>query len=408
MGQFSDDWLWAVGEIQANTAGAATPTAVFDRAVLAYSNAQWDDARALFEQAAQSEPLEWQARAGLGFALLELGRDEDALEQFDARLAAHPEDEVALFGKAVALHRLGKRAVAHAAYMRLAASGSRNPELLANLICTADDAAQVDQQCRRLLSVDPEAREGLVGLATAALAREEYDDAVGLFRRITAEWPDGFETWYNLGVALHRSGRETEAADAYRTAIRVDPDRLQAHLNLGALLERAGDLDGAILVYQDALRALPESPELWDRLGRLRFAREDFGGAAAAFERSAAVSRSAAAYANAAVAHYHDGRIQAALEGFRRALEVNAACSEALSGLAAIAAAEGDAPHAFDYWRAAAAAGAVDANLSFNIGCLLHQSGDHDRSAECFRAAIAAEPSIASDLMQLMRAMEMQ
>ena len=45
---------------------------------------------------------------GSGLALMQLGQNEKALEAFEAALADAPTEDRALFGKAVALHQLGK------------------------------------------------------------------------------------------------------------------------------------------------------------------------------------------------------------------------------------------------------------------------------------------------------------
>ena len=62
-----------------------------------------------------------QARSNHGFALLGLGQATLALADFEAALAAKPDNDEAIFGRGLALEALGRRAEAAAAFKELLA-----------------------------------------------------------------------------------------------------------------------------------------------------------------------------------------------------------------------------------------------------------------------------------------------
>src|SRR5690349_3641320 len=68
----------------------------------------FDQAARAFETAISLDQKLWQAHTGRGLSLLHLGQPEKALPHFEQALRASPGQDRTLFGKAVALHQLGK------------------------------------------------------------------------------------------------------------------------------------------------------------------------------------------------------------------------------------------------------------------------------------------------------------
>ena len=320
-----------------------------------------------------------------------------------------------MFGRAVALQLLKRQDEAHAIYRRLQKRNGINIELLQNLVSTSPDAAAGEEYCRRLHEMDRHAAPALAGLAAAALGHREYEKALQLYTDLTAEAPDSHEAWFNLGVALQQSSRDSEAVDAYRRAIQIAPSSQQAYVNLGVALQRSGDLNGAVEAYRYAQKVAPQSPEpvwneaqAWLAIGRVDFDRGDFPPAAEALYRSAELSPSAAGYANTGIAYYSAGQTQHAARAFELALGVDPACAEALKGLTVIAIENSDALRAVDCWRRLASCGVSDTDLAFNLGCLLQQAGDDEHAAEFYGAAVEAQPGFVDALVNLGHALEAQ
>jgi len=148
-------------------------------------------------------------------------------------------------------------------------------------------------------------REGtpqdLLDQASAAHRDGRFEEAIGLYRRLAATFPEVAELHVNMGVALRLSGRPDEAVAAfdraldlapvqtgihfnrgnaltdldrlgeaeaaYRAALEMTPDFLPAVTNLGDLLTRRASHTEAVELYDGALAAAPGHPELLNNLG---------------------------------------------------------------------------------------------------------------------------------------------
>ena len=74
----------------------------------------------------------------------------------------------------------------------------------------------------------------------------DWGEAERQFRLAVVAKPTFARGWNNLGIAVSRQGRSTEAATHYRKAASLDPLLAAPHANLGALLLQSGDLSGAL------------------------------------------------------------------------------------------------------------------------------------------------------------------
>ena len=114
------------------------------------------------------DPKRWQAQAGRGMCLLHLGKAEEALACFDRALQETPNQDRSLFGKAVALHQLGRLDEASEIYRKLLPGNANSPELLGNMIAIAStrkDDNRAKELSERLLKIRPQSRHALEGLA---------------------------------------------------------------------------------------------------------------------------------------------------------------------------------------------------------------------------------------------------
>jgi tetratricopeptide (TPR) repeat protein len=88
----------------------------------------------------------------------------------------------------------------------------------------------------------------------SAYEREEYAQAVVLYREAARRGQQEAVAWFNAANAMVRLDRNAEAAEAYRRALRVAPAFLKAQQNLAALRQLAGDLPEAARHYEAAAR----------------------------------------------------------------------------------------------------------------------------------------------------------
>ncbi len=105
----------------------AHPDARYNLAVSLGKLGKWDQAAAAFRDAAESDLRNAESHLGLGTCLVRLGRPGEALDSFNRYLLQYPDNEPALFAKAVALHQLKRFGEAADFYKRaLAISEKRS------------------------------------------------------------------------------------------------------------------------------------------------------------------------------------------------------------------------------------------------------------------------------------------
>jgi len=168
-----------------------------------YRSHRWDEAAEAFQRALEMDPLRGEVRLALGACLLHLDRPEEAMAHFD-RASSGALSVTALFGKGVALQRMGRLREAEAAYTKVLASDARNKEALSNLIAlyaAARDFENVRRYASRLAEIAPESLVALQGLAAAALESHDYESAFRYSSRIVERSPECVEAWHNLRLA---------------------------------------------------------------------------------------------------------------------------------------------------------------------------------------------------------------
>jgi len=180
--------------------------ALYHLAICLHHLSRWGEAAQTFQKVLDSDPHRDSARLGLGACLLHLNHLEEALANFD-RCWSDASRWRASFGKAVALHLLGRWDEAEAAYQRLLVSDPKSEEVLSNLISLSIEAHDLEATRRysmQLLEISPSSTIALQGLAAVALEHQEYEAAVRYCGRVVEQAPDCVEAWRNLRFATGR------------------------------------------------------------------------------------------------------------------------------------------------------------------------------------------------------------
>ena len=159
----------------------------------------------------------------LGFARMQLGQTQAALEPLRAAVALSPNPE-----------RLNALAQA------LESSGR--------------PAAESEALYRQAVAIQPAAASVRVNLGRLLEAQNRLPDAEAQYRAAIAEEPWLEQAHVLLGGALARSGSIPDAIAALRQAVTLDPDHGDALTNLGALLAQSGDIGGAGPLFARAAR----------------------------------------------------------------------------------------------------------------------------------------------------------
>jgi tetratricopeptide (TPR) repeat protein len=405
---------------------------------------RYEEAAAGFRKTADLDPKLTEAIVGVGVSELHCNKPEAALAAFEAALKSQSGHSRAQYGKAIAMHLLGRTQEAQEVYQKLLPDNSTDAELLTNMIRLALARAEHDkarEYSEKLLKLRPNAQAGLTGMIAAAMARNDYKSAAQLGAQLVKTASSSFEAWFNLGVAYQRTSRLEQAGQAYAEAVKLKPDSSLAYANLGAVLQERGDQPEARKAFERALQMEPENPaalwnlaivqdrlgnpletekcieklveidpereEAWYRLGYLRLLRDDMAGSIEPFR--VCVSKRPdwlEALINLGVAQRRLGQMDAAKASFGQAVARHPESTEALRALAAVAVDQGDYVLALDAEAKLDRLGERIPELNYNIGVLLQQSNLQEDAARSYRRATEQKPEFAEALLNLGHALE--
>jgi tetratricopeptide (TPR) repeat protein len=95
-------------------------------------------------------------------------------------------------------------------------------------------------------SQEPENQQAYLYLAAMYGILSEYDDALTVYQRLIARWPDHIGSYIAVGDLYAKQGKQTAAYDAYEQALALDSASIPAYSRLIDLLEQQGQIDLAI------------------------------------------------------------------------------------------------------------------------------------------------------------------
>ena len=182
---------------------------------------------------------------GVGGALEQVGRVQDAIEWYERAVRIRPDYAEAQFNLGTALQSTGK---------------------LKEAINHLEEA----------LRIKPDYAQAHINLGIALGRLGRIQEAIGHFEQALRLLPGSalarseYVVRYNLGNALMQAGRGSEAVEQYEHALRLKPDDLEAHNNLGVVLMELGRKPEAIGHCEQALRIKPDYAEAQSNLARAR------------------------------------------------------------------------------------------------------------------------------------------
>ena len=178
---------------------------LLDLIVVAYQQVSyWHDSKTLWTHALDCNADNWTAHHGLGAALSESQRYDEAIAEFEQALKLRPPYALARVSLGMALEHRGEPG--------------------------------------------------------------DIDAAVELYRRAVADDPTLADAHYNLGVLLASCGSTAEAIAEFQSALKCKPDKANAHYNLAECLERQGNYAEAMASWRAALRLQPNDVDTVDQV----------------------------------------------------------------------------------------------------------------------------------------------
>ncbi|HEY0466507.1 MAG TPA: tetratricopeptide repeat protein, partial [Polyangiaceae bacterium] len=258
-------------------------------------------------------------------------------------------------------------------------------------------AGQIDRAerlYRDVLAKAPEHGDALFLLSVIAMQTGRLEDAAALLEHAVRVTPNNALYLSNLGDVYRSLGRSSEAITVLLVAIARKPDFAEAVFNLAVAFEERGDLEAATLCFERAQELAPDTTQAAEQLTKLRAKREALASAAASVRPSGPQSSLSAPDGLAALAETLrlGGRPDDATVWYRMALQLNPRMPNAHTALGAIHAQAGHFDAAIEHFRRALE---IDENFHIARGYLataLDGSGLIDEAQAIYRQAVALFP----------------
>jgi tetratricopeptide (TPR) repeat protein len=292
-------WSYAVGLVRQERGNGPGADAAFRKALrldpenvpvrvrLAEVALEWgrrEEAGRLYREALDRDQDCVRAQVGLARLALERRQPAEAVELLERAVAWHPEAVAIHQALGMAYRDLGNRDLARDHLRRVPAHKLDQVALpLNDPVATAVDAARVGARGHDLR-------------AMRALNEGRFDLAAIEFRQAVLSDPDRVYARHGLALALFRSGKPSEAAEALEELLRKDPSHVASRLLLAAVRTAQGRLPEARRQLEALRSESPDDPQVLLQLATVSLEEGDLDAALEHYTRVLALApdRSAA------------------------------------------------------------------------------------------------------------------
>jgi protein O-mannosyl-transferase len=206
-------------------------------------SAMYVDMKTLWDTTIAKNPDCWLAYSNRGFGLLQEGRVDDAISDFNAALRAKPDYAYAHNNLGLALLQEGRTDEAVPHFQKALETKPDYAAPYDNLGTILFGKGQVDAAIADLqtaVKIDPEYSEAHFNLGLVFQVKGDPDAAIAHFQRSLELKPEDPEAHRVLGTALLAKGRVADAIVQFQSALGLKPDYRDALLDL----EKAKALQG--------------------------------------------------------------------------------------------------------------------------------------------------------------------
>ena len=191
------------------------------------------------------------------------------------------------------------------------------------------DYNQAIEVYNKLIAMAPNIPDLYSNLANIYYIKGEFDLAISNYQTAITLNPN--RSWTSviaqtMGFVYQENKADPDAAiSAYQTAYVLTPEDIDIYVNLGSAFYDKEDYNNALAVYRQALELQPHNPKIHCNLGFLYWGKADTEEAIKSYELAIKYNdKYDIAYNNLGVIYLDDlGRVNKAIDLFRKAVEVN-------------------------------------------------------------------------------------
>lgn len=232
--------------------------------VVACQEGRFEEAEELLTRAIAINPRSTEVHSNRGNLQIALKRFDDALQCFDKALALKPDYADAWNNRGNALIEVGRTREALASYEKALALDPNHADALSNrgnALTECRRYAEALTSCDKAVALRPQHAEAYVNRGNALMALMRFDEALASYERATALNAHMAGAWLGRGNALLNAKRHVEAFVAYRQALALKPDYYKAHTQIAWCYLHQGDIEEALSSLDKALAIKPDYPE---------------------------------------------------------------------------------------------------------------------------------------------------
>lgn len=183
------------------------------------------------------------------------------------------------------------------------------------------DAAE--RNCRQALTLDSKAGDVYVALGNLYIRSGQGERATEQFEAALSIAPQLVGADLGLARSFEIRQLNEQARLAYQRVIDLYPNDWLGRFRMGNFLFMNGQAVEAISHYSRAMELAPDNADIVSALGAAWFQLGDFERAAAALQKSLAISPTAIAFSNTGTSYFYLGRFADAVDMYRKALELS-------------------------------------------------------------------------------------
>jgi predicted TPR repeat methyltransferase len=283
------------------------------------------------------------------------------------------EDTSDLLGQAVRLHQQGRLEAAQALYRRVLDLNPRQFDalhLLGVIERQRGAPARAVELIGEALRIDPRQARAHCNLGAALQDLGRTDAALASYEAALRLDPGYALAWDNRGNTLRRLGRLAEALDSYERALGINPNLADAWCHRAIALHDLGRHADAVASAEQALATRPAYADAFVALGHALQALDRHADSIDAYDRALALAPQADTWCAHGTALKKSGDLAGALHSYERALALRPGYALAEHYRANTLRALGQRDAAVDSYRRALDLGADAVEIRFSLAAL--------------------------------------
>jgi protein O-mannosyl-transferase len=255
----------AAGRLAPRAGGWTTAAAFVLAATLGWlswnQSHEYADALTLYRATIQANPSAWMAYGNLG-AMLRRSDPERALVHLTTALRLKPDLLEAQYNLATTLQELGRLEEAAEEYRKtigMAPDHARAHANLGNVLRQLGRTAEAERSYAEAIRLAPDLAVAHGGLGRVLLAEGRLDQALRACQTAIRLQPELAAGHRDIAAVLQELGRLEEAVAEYQTALRLEPDEPGTRGDLALALQQLGRFEEAGVQFREAARLSPRA-----------------------------------------------------------------------------------------------------------------------------------------------------